>query len=294
MAVAQELLKWQLKTHSASPKQDQGDTWLPSVDGDFLPEAPSALIAQGKFNHARAVMAGWCDNDALLFTPEDNTTPNETHTWLSEYLPAMTDAHLQQLLSLYPESDFQNTYFPDGKIKQHAEFYRLGRIYRDILFTCQPILFGQALHKEGIPVYYYNQNQTMLTPPFHKVDLYGLGVVHTSELIYVFGNLTKYNLPGWPYHPRASDHRLRVQESRSWAHFAATGNPSGEGLNTIQGWKSADFVDQNYGAFVIGGPTPGYSGSGGSEAAIQIMAAEKLTERCGFLNSPEIVKEIQY
>jgi hypothetical protein len=45
---------------------------------------------------------------------------------------------------------------------------------------------------------------------------------------------------------------------------------------------------------VIGGPTGGYSGPGGSPEAIEVMAAEKLTERCGFLNSPEIVKEIQY
>ena len=239
-------------------------------------------------------MIGWCDDDALLFTNEDTTTPNETYTFLREYLPAMTEANIQKILSLYPESDFWNTYFPNGTIKQHREFYRLGRIYRDILFTCQPILIGEALNKMGQTVYYYNQNQTMLTPPFHKVDLWGLGVVHTSDLIYVFGNLTKYDLPGWPYHPRPSDHRLRVQESRSWAHFAATGQPSDDGLNTLHGWKPADFSDENYGTFVIGGPTGGDSGPGGSDEARQVMAAEKLTERCGFLNSPEIVKQIQY
>jgi carboxylesterase type B len=239
-------------------------------------------------------MIGWCDNDAVLFTPLDTKTPEQTYTFLHLYLPAMTVPHLKHLLSLYPESDFHNTYFPDGTIKLHAETYRLGRIYRDILFTCQPILFGQALNKKGQTVYYYDQNQTMLTPPFHKVGLYGLGVVHTSDLIYVFGNLTKFDVPGWPYHPRPSDYRLRVQQSRSWSLFAATGNPSGEGLNTLHGWKPADFEDENYGTFVIGGPTGGYSGPGGSEAAREVMAAEKLTERCGFLNSPEIVKEIQY
>ena len=135
----------------------------------------------------------------------------------------------------------------------------------------------------------------MLTPDFRKSGIYGLGVVHTSELIYVFGNLTKYDLPGWPYHPRPSDYRLRVQESRSWSLFAALGEPSGhKGPNTLHGWKPADFDDQNYGTMVIGGPTGGYSGPGGSPEAIEVMAAEKLTERCGFLNSPEIVKEIQY
>lgn len=141
---SQDLLKPQLETHSASPKQDQGDSWLPVVDGDFLPAAPSELLSSGRFANITA-MIGWADDDADLFTPEDTKTANQTYEFLRLYLPAMTEAHLQHLLSLYPISDFHNTYFADGKIKLHAEFYRLGRIYRDILFTCQPILVGACV-----------------------------------------------------------------------------------------------------------------------------------------------------
>ena len=56
----------------------------------------------------------------------------------------------------------------------------------------------------------------------------------------------------------------------------------------------ADFNDENYGVYVIGGPTPGYSGSGGSANARAVVAAQKLQERCGFLNSPEIIQQLQY
>ena len=93
-------------------------------------------------------MIGWADDDANLFTPTDIKTANQTYEFLRLYLPAMTEAHLQHLLSLYPISDFHNTYFPNGDIKLHAEFYRLGRIYRDILFTCQPILVGTYPHTD--------------------------------------------------------------------------------------------------------------------------------------------------
>lgn len=47
----------------------------------------------------------------------------------------------------------------------------------------------------GNDVYYYNQNQSMLQPVLHKADAYGYGVVHTAELIYVFGNISKFDLP---------------------------------------------------------------------------------------------------
>ena len=112
------------------------------VDGDFLPAAPSTLMAEGRFAQNMTTMIGWADNDAVLFTPTDNTTPQDTYTFLRKYLPAFTEAHLEELLSLYPSSDFSSTYFANGRVKLHAEVYRAGRIFRDILFTCQPIYIG--------------------------------------------------------------------------------------------------------------------------------------------------------
>ena len=67
-----------------------------------------------------------------------------------------------------------------------------------------------------------------------------------------------------------------------------------KGLKTLPDWYQADFSDENYGTYVIGGPTPGYSGSGGKVKAREVMAAERLQERCGFLNSPEMIKQQQY
>lgn len=146
----------------------------------------------------------------------------------------------------------------------------------------------------GNDVYLYNQNQSMLTPILDYYGDYGFGVIHTSDLGYIFGNLSHFNQYDWPYNPTDSDKRLAIQQSRSWASFTALGKPSLEGHGTLQGWAKAQFDDENYGAYVIGGPYQGFSGSGGNKLSKKHMAFAKLRERCGFLNSPEIVREIQY
>lgn len=99
-----------------------------------------------------------------------------------------------------------------------------------------------------------------------------------------------------PYHPSASDFRLRTQESRSWSSFTALGRPSLEGHDTLTGWEQATFDDENYGTYVIGGAYSGYAGTGSSSSssAREVMAKEELTKRCGFINSPEIIKEMLY
>ncbi len=191
-----ELLTATLITHTVHPPEDDndGDNWLPVVDGDFLPAAPSTLIAERRFSNVTTII-GWTDNDFTLFTPTNIKTPAQTKRWVAGYLPGLTEAHLEHLLELYPSSDFQNTYFENGKIMQHAEFYRTARISRDALFTCQPIHLGSAIAAAGNDVYFYNQNQSMLQPQLHKNGLYGLGPIHESELIYVFGNLSRFDLP---------------------------------------------------------------------------------------------------
>lgn len=192
----EKLIDIQLAVHSPSPNQNDGDNWLPVVDGDFVPAAPSTLMAEHRFANIRTII-GWTDNDAVLFTPLDISTPQETYTFIRKYLPGFTEAHIEELLSLHPASDFPTTYYADGKVKLHGEVYRCGRIFRDLLFTCQPIYYGQVLAEAGKTVYFYNQNQSMFTAPLRAVGLDGLGVVHTSELLYVFGNLSKYDIPGF-------------------------------------------------------------------------------------------------
>ncbi len=41
----------------------------PVLDGDFIPDAPSKLIATGQFARNIPIIQGWNENDGSLFTP---------------------------------------------------------------------------------------------------------------------------------------------------------------------------------------------------------------------------------
>lgn len=281
------LLTAQDETHHEDALANIGDEWLPIVDGEFLPAAPSTLINEGRFYNI-TTMIGWCDEDVQPFVPTTITTTNDTFTFFYEYA-SMSPKTVNNLLSLYPLSEFH----PDPAANLTAHFYRAARILRDILMVCEPFYYGEAISKAGNDVYFYDQNQTILTPILDSLGSPGFGVVHTSEFAYAFGNLSHYDIDGLPYHPTASDYALRDRESRSWSTFAALGHPSLHGHDTLQGWGPAYAHPNQTDVFVIGGAKEGLYAIDGprSDAALE---AQKLRERCAFINSPEVIAQLRF
>lgn len=165
-----------------------GDIWLPVVDGDFLPAAPSQLLSEGRFAAIPTIM-GYTEDDTSPFVDIIIKTSNDTRKFFRDYAPAMPDANLNHLLSLYPVEEFAAN--PAANLS--AEYYRSARILRDILMVCEPLMFGKALTERGQDVYYYDQNQTVLDGPLESLGLPGLGVVHTSEFAYMFNNISHYD-----------------------------------------------------------------------------------------------------
>ena len=178
----------QLQTDTAGDSANIGDEWLPVVDGDFLPAAPSQLLSEGRFAAIRT-MIGYTEDDTSPFTDIIIKTANDTRTFFRDYAPAMSDDNLEHWLELYPVEEF--TAKPSASLS--AEYYRSARILRDVLMVCEPLLFGKALTAKGQKVYYYDQNQTIVDGPLESLGLPGLGVVHTSEFAYMFNNLSHYD-----------------------------------------------------------------------------------------------------
>ena len=130
---------------------------------------------------------------------------------------------------MYPSSDFSASHFTNGTVQLNAEVYRLGRIMQDVVFVCRPILYGQARKDVGNEVYYYEQNQSMLTPILESQGQFGYGTVHTSDLLHVFGNLSKFDIKDFLYHPQPSGFKCRDQESRSWSTLRLSVSPHWKG-----------------------------------------------------------------
>lgn len=284
-----ELLKAQTDTHGDGPEANIGDEWLPMVDGDFLPDAPSVLISEGRFAHV-PVLSGWCQDDTNPFvgTP---TTEKEVHDFYKAFLPGFSDDNFNTLLSLYPSSDFSD----NKEAGLSKQFYRAGRILRDILMVCQPIGFGRAIQAGGNDVYFWDQNQTMVDEVLTSLGAPGYGVVHTSNFAYQFANLSHYDVDNFPYHPNASDFALAQRQSHSWANFANSGTPSlSSNFTSLSGWTSGFADGDTPNIFVIGGPEEGISAWSGDSASNQALVDQKLDVRCGFLNQPDVIEQLLY
>ena len=284
-------LKASIDTYSSDITANIGDSWLPVVDGDFLPSAPSTLVAEHRMANV-TTMGGWADDDVGFFTDRTIQTENDTYQFFASYLPDINMTSLRALLALYPISDFEAN--PAANLSTH--FYRSSRIFRDVLMTCMPIWYAENLHQMGNGIYLYDQNATILDPALSSLGYPGLGSVHTSEFAYVFANFSNLNDSGLPVDPSPADYVLQKQESRSWSTFAATGQPFLANRDTLKGWDLAFANSKRYNEtdiYVIGGPSPGFSALGGPRS-MPAVANQKLKKRCDFLNSPDIINQLRF
>ncbi|KAJ8092660.1 hypothetical protein PM082_006988 [Marasmius tenuissimus] len=289
----QKLLNITVTQHDSTGDQNDGDIYLPAVDGDFLPSPSSELATKGQFPKI-PVIVGWTDRDAAPFTHSDIASPSDTRNFIHLFFPGLTDNTLTTLLSLYPNTNFA----PAPAANLSTEFYRAAEIFRDIIFTCPSFLFGYAMAQkywaanETPAVYYYDQNQTVkgyVTPS-------ELGVIHTSEFPYTFSNFGVYNGSG-ELHPTADDFELQKRQSRTWSGFANGGKPSLDGRETLQGWQSAYGSGQSgmfdASMYVIGGPHSGLSPLDGKGVNPE-LEKQQLRERCSFLNDADVIAQLQY
>jgi carboxylesterase type B len=72
------LLNASLATYASDIAHNIGDIWLPAVDGDFLPDAPSKLIADGRIGNATFI-TGWAEDDMNFYTNTSIATASDTY-----------------------------------------------------------------------------------------------------------------------------------------------------------------------------------------------------------------------
>jgi carboxylesterase type B len=316
------LLDVSLQVSAANDPFIVGEFYTPVVDGDFIPLEPSLLVESGKFSKVPMII-GWNDDDGSLFVPPTIQTDDEIVNYFVKIYPRLTKTTSRQILKLYPLSHFPA--IPSQNAS--AQFLRTSRIFRDIEFTC-PSLFvalhasdagGKAqinavYHPAGAqksplqailgnlgaawntvsdasssrpPVFLYNLNQTSLEQNFTGQGLPQLGVSHVADIPYVFDEVDRFN-------DSASNALLARQITGSWSRFATSGYPSSSRGTTVKGWVSAWFgarkVDlEDASVMIIGGGEPGMAGLGSDSGSLR---DENIPERCGFLMSERVIREL--
>ncbi len=265
-----------------------GDIWLPVIDGDFLPAAPSELLNHGRFANVNA-MIGWCQDDFTIATDLSISTVDDTHKFITSSIPDVTSDNVDKLLALYPSAEYQPN--PAGF---SSEFNRAENIVRDISLVCPSMFLGEKLAKAGGDVYLYDWNQTILDGVMSTVyGRGGFGVTHSSELAYVYGNLSHYNVSWFPFHVTPSDYALQDRGTRSWSSFASTGKPGLVGHDTFVNFTKAFPGGNETYIFIAGGPEEGLSAIDGPKSN-PVIQKQRLRERCQFLNSPELIQQLKW
>ncbi|ROW05794.1 hypothetical protein VMCG_05222 [Cytospora schulzeri] len=223
-------------------------TFIPSVDGDILPDRPSVLYRSGRFSKGIPVVFGWTEDDgatnagpAHLFQEEDSMKVP-----IRSFAHALTDEDYSRLFSLYPVADFEEEVARYEAIKTEADpvapvhWFRVSRILRDMLFTCSSIDFGYEMSRQSRSldpsfsgVRFYDLNQSMLTPMFKAMGMAYVGTPHGSDYNYISNGVFPEG--------RVSEEDKVLSESMasSFIHFAYTGNPTVPQNEGFRSWPEA-------------------------------------------------------
>ncbi|MCJ1386162.1 hypothetical protein MMC17_009288 [Xylographa soralifera] len=256
------------------------NAFTPIVDRDFIPDAPSSLVASGRFAPNVSLIQGWTHNDGSIFTSAAISNETAVEEFIHFEWSGISTSSLTQLLAQYPITDFA----PLPASNTSAYFFQAAQIFRDLTFTCPAVRFAQATARKGARAYLYELNQTSFVNEFARLDLSEFGVFHFSDIPYVFRNLQNAT---------ASDIELASQVSGSWSAFAAHADPSVRGISNatvLSSWLQAFAFGprtEGIGAVVnvIGGPSSGLQGVPVTGPGLGPIATEKLWSRCAFVES---------
>jgi carboxylesterase type B len=139
------LLNTNIVQLDATSGENDGDIYLPTVDGNFLPPASSELVRTGCFTKM-PILAGWTNNDATLFTPTTIETENDTKLPRKD-LPSYNANHS----IIFPRTLPRQHFAAEPAANLSAQFYRTAEIYRDILLACPNFCVGKAMANNAPP-----------------------------------------------------------------------------------------------------------------------------------------------
>lgn len=175
----------------------------PNIDGRVIPETPYTAFHNGRFARV-PLMAGTNRDEGTIFTL---TTPITT-----------TDAYRTAVRRLVPghEDEVLNTLYPPAMFPSiNAAF---NAFLADAAFICPARDLARQYADAGQPVFLYH-----FTHETQIGMLLRLGVFHSAELPFVFGNFTGL------FRYRDADGPVVDITQGYWTRFAAGANPNGMG-----------------------------------------------------------------
>ncbi|KAJ7151989.1 Alpha/Beta hydrolase protein [Mycena filopes] len=194
----------------------------PVIEGPsgFLPDLPSRLITQGRFNNVEFV-GGHCTGDGKTFAvgqPDDFQTDDDIRRLVFSRWPGVSNATIDKALAIYPEPGAAGSPFA-------TEWDRASTMAGEIIFTCMDWFLADKLTSNGVKNIFsfsWNAPDTVI---FNQTPY--RGAAHTSDLYYLFDGTNTIANAGNTFTPfNTSEAVLSHEAIAYWTSFAATGNPS--------------------------------------------------------------------
>ncbi|KAH6653956.1 Alpha/Beta hydrolase protein [Truncatella angustata] len=137
----------------------------PVVDGDYVPEHPQVLLAQGSFDTSLTVMNSHTSNESVPFVPTTIATEGDVRSYIESALSAASSDTIDYILTtLYPAVF-------DGTHSYWSEFGRAVQMNTDFYFACSSNFLAKAYNAE-------THNYIFAYPPGY----------HAEDVSYVFFN----------------------------------------------------------------------------------------------------------
>jgi para-nitrobenzyl esterase len=203
----------------ASPLE--GDfSFRPVVDGWFLRESLDEVFAKGEQNDV-PTLTGWTSDEASFSSDYGRVSAAAFREQVRRRAGGLAEAFLR----LYPAVTQE----------QAAQSQRAAA--RDQSLVSMQMWAAIRARTAKTPVFTY-----LFTHPQPGPTQGKYGVFHSSELPYVFDNLSKSDRP-WT----AEDRRIAGELSAYWVDFVATGDPNGAGLPVWPAFRAEDATTMELG-----------------------------------------------
>ncbi|XP_048345619.1 acetylcholinesterase-like [Sphaerodactylus townsendi] len=213
--------------------------FVPTTDGDFLPDDPQKLVESRHFQ-TKPIMIGTTSDEGSLFVfhaaPLLSTSSECLLTWekfldgLNIIVRNATVDFIQAIARRYSEAE------PEGPARYRSA---LSQVFGDYLFVCPASEVATETAKTGSPVYAYtftHRSTGFFWPEW-------VGSFHGSEIPYLFGTLTL--ILGTNENRTEAELALIPQVMQYWAEFARSGNPTPSGVNETK-WPLYNPAEQNF------------------------------------------------
>ncbi|XP_060095203.1 acetylcholinesterase-like [Heteronotia binoei] len=215
------------------PKVVLNFPFIPTTDGDFLPDDPQKLVESGHFQ-SKPIMIGTTSDEGSLFVffafNESLLTWKQLLEGLNISIHNATEDFIQSISLRYREAE------PEGPAHYRSA---LAHAWGDYFFVCSANEIATETAKSGIPVYAYtftHRSNDSIWPEW-------IGSTHGSEVPYLLGTLTL--LLGSNVTHTEAELELIPRVMRYWAEFARSGNPTPSDVSETK-WPLYNPAEQNF------------------------------------------------